>query len=65
MPLEAPKLDSRSFEDLVKEARERIPRFTPEWTNLNDSDPGMTLVKLHAWLTETQTRIAAAIEQDR
>jgi hypothetical protein len=53
MPLEAPQLDSRTFEDLVREARERIPRFTPEWTNLNDSDPGMTLVKLQAWLTET------------
>ncbi|MEV8467461.1 putative baseplate assembly protein [Fluviibacterium sp. DFM31] len=53
MPLNAPNLDSRTFDDLVKEARERIPRYTPEWTNLNDSDPGMTLVKLNAWLTET------------
>lgn len=53
MSLEAPNLDSRTFADLVKEARDRIPRFTPDWTNLNDADPGMTLVKLHAWLTET------------
>ena len=53
MALPAPKLDSRTFDELVREARARIPRFTPEWTNLNDSDPGMTLVKLHAWLTET------------
>lgn len=53
MPIEAPKLDTRTFDDLVKEARERIPRFTPDWTNFNDSDPGMTLVKLQAWLTET------------
>lgn len=53
MPLEAPRLDRRTFDDLVREARERIPRFTPEWTNLNDSDPGMTLVKLQAWLTDT------------
>jgi hypothetical protein len=53
MALPAPILDSRTFDDLVREARARIPRFTPEWTNLNDSDPGMTLVKLHAWLTET------------
>src|SRR5690606_18578371 len=53
MPLEAPKLDTRTFADLVKEARDRIPRFTPDWTNFNDADPGMTLVKLQAWLTET------------
>lgn len=53
MPLTAPNLDSRRFDDLVAEARARIPRYAPEWTNLNDSDPGMTLVKLNAWLTET------------
>jgi hypothetical protein len=53
MSLPAPNLDGRRFEDLVREARARIPRYTPEWTNFNDSDPGMTLVKLHAWLAET------------
>jgi len=53
MAFEAPNLDSRTFTELVNEARDRIPRFTPDWTNLNDSDPGMTLVKLQAWLTET------------
>jgi len=53
MPLTAPDLDKRRFDDLVREARERIPRYTPEWTNFNDSDPGMTLVQLHAWMTET------------
>ncbi|MCA9953096.1 MAG: putative baseplate assembly protein [Anaerolineales bacterium] len=53
MPLQPPNLDDRTFEQLVAEARARIPRYTPEWTNFNDADPGMTLVKLHAWLTET------------
>lgn len=53
MNLPAPNLDNRTFKDLVDEARARIPRYAPEWTNLNDSDPGMTLVKLHAWMTET------------
>ena len=53
MTLRAPDLDSRRFDDLVQEARERIPRYTPEWTNFNDSDPGMTLVYLHAWMTDT------------
>ena len=52
MSLEAPQLDTRTWADLVAEARRRIPRYTPEWTDLNDSDPGMTLVQLFAWLTE-------------
>ena len=53
MPLTAPQLDSRTFEDLVAEAKARIPRYTPEWTDFNESDPGIVLVQLHAWLTET------------
>lgn len=53
MTLPDPHLDTRSFAELMEEARARIPGYTPEWTNFNDSDPGMTLVQLHAWLTET------------
>lgn len=52
MPLEAPQLDTRTFEELVQLARLRIPRYAPEWTDFNDSDPGITLVQLFAWLTE-------------
>jgi predicted phage baseplate assembly protein len=52
MALEAPNLDSRTFEELVRLARLRIPRYTPEWTDFNESDPGITLVELFAWLTE-------------
>lgn len=53
MPISPPRLDDRTFAALVDEARARIPTFTPEWTNFNDSDPGMALVQLQAWLTET------------
>ena len=52
MPLIAPNLDDRQFEDLLREARLRIPRYCPDWTNLNDSDPGMALVQLFAWFTD-------------
>ncbi|MEM7584786.1 MAG: putative baseplate assembly protein [Acidobacteriota bacterium] len=52
MPLKAPQLDTRSFDDLLSEARRRIPRYTPEWTDFNPSDPGMTLIELYAWLSE-------------
>ncbi len=46
-------LDDRSFQELVNEARLRISQRCPEWTEHNVSDPGITLVELFAWLTET------------
>jgi len=52
MPLEAPNLDDRRFADIVDEAIQLIPRFAPEWTDRNDSDPGIALTKLFAWMTE-------------
>ena len=50
--LPKPNLDDREFEDLVKECMLRIPRYCPEWTNHNPSDPGITLIELFAWLTD-------------
>jgi predicted phage baseplate assembly protein len=46
------QLDDRRFDQIVAEAKRRIPGYTPEWTDLNSSDPGMTLVDLFAWLSE-------------
>ena len=53
MPLSAPILDNRTFQELFEQARNRIPLYLPEWTDWNESDPGITLLQLHAWLTET------------
>ncbi len=47
-----PKLDDRSFNDIVEEAISMIPRYAPEWTNHNPSDPGITLIELAAWMTD-------------
>ncbi|MGC6515861.1 MAG: baseplate J/gp47 family protein [Myxococcota bacterium] len=52
MPIVPPKLDDRRFNDIVREARALIPQYCPEWTHLGDSDPGMTIVQLFAWMTE-------------
>jgi predicted phage baseplate assembly protein len=52
MPLQAPNIDNRRFADIVAEARTLIPRYTREWTDFNDNDPGMALVQLFAWMTE-------------
>ncbi|MEA2293310.1 MAG: hypothetical protein QOE86_949 [Solirubrobacteraceae bacterium] len=46
------QLDDRRFQDLVYEARRRINRSCPEWTEHNVSDPGITLIELFAWMTE-------------
>jgi predicted phage baseplate assembly protein len=50
--LPAPNLDDRRFQDIVDEAKRRIPRHCPEWTDHNVSDPGVALVELFAWMTE-------------
>src|ERR1700749_3107717 len=47
-----PKLDDRNFRDIVEEAISMIPRYSPEWTNHNPSDPGITLIELAAWMTD-------------
>src|SRR5207248_10559317 len=48
-----PVIDGRSYQDLVDEALARIPIHNPEWTNFNRSDPGVTLIELFAFLTES------------
>jgi hypothetical protein len=53
MPLPLPNLDERRWSDLVEEGRALIPRHAPEWTDHNVHDPGITLLELFAWLTET------------
>lgn len=50
--LPSSRLDDRNFDDLVEECLLRIPRYCPEWTDHNISDPGITLVELFAWLTD-------------
>lgn len=52
MPLQLPNLDDRTYNDLVEEALALIPTLSPEWTNYNPSDPGITLVELFAYLSE-------------
>lgn len=52
MPLTPPNLDDRQFTAIVAQAKTLIPRYVPEWTNFNESDPGITIVELFAWMTE-------------
>ena len=53
MSLPVTNLDDRRFQDLVDEAKRMIPQLCPEWTNHNLSDPGVALIELFAWMTES------------
>lgn len=53
MPLPLPNLDDRRWQDLTQEAIPLIPRYAPQWTDFNTHDPGITLLELYAWVTES------------
>lgn len=53
MTLPAPNLDDRNFEQIFTDLVSLIPRYCPQWTDHNPSDPGITLLELFAWLAET------------
>ncbi len=52
MPIVAPQLDDLRYERMVDDIVRRIPVYAPEWTDFNDSDPGITMVQLFAYLAE-------------
>ncbi|MFT3971744.1 MAG: putative baseplate assembly protein [Micropruina sp.] len=53
MALIGPILDNRTQQQLRDELVRRIPVYTPEWTNHNESDPGIALLELFAYLGES------------
>lgn len=58
MPLDddIPVLDDHTYDSIIAEMTSRIARYTPEWkpvwTDYNDSDPGITMLQVFAWLGE-------------
>ena len=53
MPLESLPLDNRRYQDIKETLLARVPVHTPEWTNFQESDPGVALVEVFAFLAET------------
>ena len=53
MPIPEPPFDTRTWREFMDEALRRIPTTTPEWTNPSDADPGVTLVQLFAFMSES------------
>jgi hypothetical protein len=53
VPLPIPNLDDRDFDRLLADAKALIAARSPEWTDLSPSDPGITLLEVFAYLTDT------------
>ncbi len=52
MPVTPPRLDDLDYATIEKMLRGRIPLVAPEWTDHNDSDPGIAMLQLFAFLAE-------------
>ncbi|AXE75857.1 putative baseplate assembly protein [Streptomyces atratus] len=52
MALPAPNLDDRRFQQLVDEAKRYVQQRSPEWTDHNVSDPGVTLIETFAYMVD-------------
>ena len=52
MPLPAPNLDDRRFQELVDDAKRLVQRRCPEWTDHNVADPGVTLIETFAFMLD-------------
>jgi hypothetical protein len=52
MPLTLPVLDDRRYDALLADALARVAVHTPEYTNFNRSDPGVTIIEVFAFLAE-------------
>ena len=46
-------LDDRTYTQLVEESIALIAKHYPKWTDYNPSDPGITLLELFSYLTES------------
>jgi hypothetical protein len=52
MPLPVPKLDDRSYSQMMADALDVVSNTCKEWTDRNPADPGITLLEAFAFLTE-------------
>jgi hypothetical protein len=53
MGVDVPILDDRSYEELLEDLRKRIPIESEAWTDHNAHDPGITILEVLTWLSES------------
>ncbi len=54
--LEYENFSNQKFEDILDLAKKKISSIDSEWTNMQEPDPGITLLEMFAWLKEIQVR---------
>lgn len=57
-------LDDKTFRQIFEDSRKLIQKFSPEWTDYNLHDPGITLLEMFSWLTEMQQYYLNRIRDD-
>ncbi|MGN1350966.1 MAG: baseplate J/gp47 family protein [Anaerovoracaceae bacterium] len=48
------RLDDEMFSEIAENAGKLITKYSPEWTDRNAHDPGITFLELFAWMKEIQ-----------
>ena len=60
-------LDDQRYDEIITEAKGRLPWLCPAWTDHNAHDPGITILELMAWYKEMQQyqmdRLTPALER--
>ena len=60
-------LDDQRYDEIIAEAKGRLPWLCPAWTDHNAHDPGVTILELMAWYKEMQQyqmdRLTPALER--
>ena len=64
MTIDIPALDDKSYTELFEAAEKRLPAYDDGWTDYNPSDPGIVLLELFAFLTDTYTYQLDSITDD-
>lgn len=66
--IELENLNDVSLDSILDEVKNQITYINPDWTNFQESDPGITLVELFAWLKSVQheylNRILPGVERN-
>lgn len=52
--IELENLNNQPLGEILEEAKKQISYISTEWTNLQESDPGLTLLELFVWLKSVQ-----------
>ncbi|BED92703.1 MAG: baseplate J/gp47 family protein [Candidatus Paraimprobicoccus trichonymphae] len=52
--LKLENFNDQSLEDILEESKNQVSYLNNDWTNLQESDPGITILELFAWLKYVQ-----------